>query len=71
MNRKETFLSTKEVAKKLGISESTLKYYLAKYPEIKRFAKVEKKVVRVYYRWFPDAPAKIKEFLQKQKGHGS
>jgi len=68
--QKKEFLSTKELAKRLGVSESTVKYWLAKYPEIKKFAKVEEKVMRVYYRWFPDAPEKIKEFLREKRGGG-
>jgi len=65
--KQKEFLTTKEVAEKLKVSISTLKYWLARFPEIKQFANIEEKPMRIYYRWYPDAPEKILEFLKKKK----
>ena len=64
------YLSTREVAERLGVSESTLKYWLARCPEIKEIAKIEEKLFRIYYRWPPDAPEKIRRIIRKKRSGG-
>ncbi|HIP91973.1 MAG TPA: hypothetical protein EYH25_00745 [Thermotoga sp.] len=71
MEEKKEYLSTREVAKKLGISESTMKFWMAKYPEIKKIPKIEKKIFRIYYRWPLDAPEKIRKILYEKKQSSS
>jgi len=66
--KKEKFLSTKEVAEALGISESGLRYYLNKYPEVRRIAIEEKKIKRVLLKWPPDAPERIKKIIEGSGG---
>ena len=64
------YLSTREVAERLGVSESTMKYWLARYPEIKKLAIIEEKPLRIYYRWPDDAPKKILKILREKRGGG-
>jgi len=61
---KKNYLSSKEVAKALGISESGFRYYVMKYPEIRKIAIEEKKIRRKYLRWPPDAPERIKKIIE-------
>jgi len=66
--KKKKFLSTKEVAEALGISESGFRYYLNKYPEVRKIAIEEKKIKRVLLKWPPDAPERIKKIIEGSGG---
>ncbi len=63
MKEKKKHLSTRQVAEALGISESGMRYYMMRYPEIRKLAIEEKKLKRSYLRWPSDAPEKIKKII--------
>jgi len=64
MKGRKKYLSTREVAEALGISESGMRYYMMRYPEIRKIAVEEKKLKRSYLRWPPDAPEKIRRIIE-------
>jgi len=66
--KKKGLLSTKQVAEALGISESGLRYYLNKYPEVRKIAIEERKLKRVLLRWPSDAPERIKKIIEGSGG---
>lgn len=61
---KKEYLSTKQVAESLGLTESGLRYYMMRYPEIREIAIEEKKLRRKYLRWPIDAPERIKKIIE-------
>lgn len=65
---KKEFLSTKQVAESLGLTESGLRYYMMRYPEIQEIAIEEKKLRRKYLRWPVDAPERIKKIIEGSGG---
>jgi len=60
---KKKYLSTKEVAEALGITESGLRYHMIRHPEIRKIAVEERRLKRVILKWPPDAPERIKKII--------